>query len=56
MSFVGVEILKRNEGEIDLEVLKGKECIGGYDLSQTEDFTSACLEFPLLPILSRRTV
>lgn len=47
MSFVGVEILKRNEGEKDLEVLKGKECVGGYDLSQTEDFTSACLEFPL---------
>ncbi|MBS4188643.1 terminase large subunit [Bacillus sp. FJAT-49705] len=47
MSFVGIEILKRNEKVIDLDVLKGQECIGGYDLSSTEDFTSACLEFPL---------
>lgn len=47
MSFVGIEILKRNEKIIDLDILKGQECIGGYDLSSTEDFTSACLEFPL---------
>lgn len=47
MSFVGIEILKRNEKVIDLDILKGQECIGGYDLSSTEDFTSACLEFPL---------
>lgn len=46
-SFVGVDILKRNESKIDLDSLKGRDCIAGYDLSQTEDFTSACLEFPL---------
>jgi phage terminase large subunit-like protein len=47
MSFVGIEILKRNEKVIDLDTLAGQECVGGYDLSSTEDFTSACLEFPL---------
>lgn len=47
MSFVGIEILKRNEGVIDIKGLAGKECVAGYDLSATEDFTSACLEFPL---------
>lgn len=47
MSFVGIEILKRNEKVIDTDFLKGMECIGGYDLSSTEDFTSAGLEFPL---------
>ncbi|MED2125025.1 terminase large subunit [Bacillus thuringiensis] len=47
MSFVGIEILKRNEEVIDIKTLAGKECVGGYDLSATEDFTSACLEFPL---------
>jgi phage terminase large subunit-like protein len=47
MSFVGIEILKRNEKIIDIESLKGNQCVGGYDLSSTEDFTSACLEFPM---------
>lgn len=47
MSFVGIEILKRNDTLIDFNILKGNECVGGYDLSNTEDFTSACLEFPL---------
>lgn len=47
MSFVGIEILKRNDKVIDLEVLKSRTCVGAYDLSSTEDFTSACLEFPL---------
>lgn len=47
MSFVGIEILQRNEEIIDTEELRNRECIGAYDLSSTEDFTSACLEFPL---------
>ncbi len=47
MSFVGIEVLKRNDKIIDLDVLNGKQCVGGYDLSSTEDFTSACLEFPM---------
>jgi phage terminase large subunit-like protein len=46
-SFVDFEVLKRNEGSIDLAGLDNKQCIAGFDLSQTEDFTSACLEFPL---------
>lgn len=48
-SFVHLEALRRNEHVIDLNTLKGQPCIGGYDLSDTEDFTSACLEFPLAP-------
>ena len=46
-SFVSLDVIKRNSDHIDLEALKGKMCIGGYDLSSSEDFTSACLEFPL---------
>lgn len=46
-SFVGIDVIKRNKREIDVEDLAGKRCVGGYDLSQTEDLTSACLEFPL---------
>lgn len=41
------EIIKKNNGYIDPESLVGVPCIGGFDLSATEDFTSACLEFPL---------
>lgn len=47
MSFIDYEALKRNDGYIDPEDLADKVCVGGFDLSQTEDFTSACLEFPL---------
>lgn len=46
-SFVTLDVLRRNEKRIDLDLLKGVQCIGGFDLSNTEDFTSACLEFPL---------
>jgi len=45
--FVPLEVLKRNEETLELGTLKGRPCIGGFDLSNTEDFTSACLEFPL---------
>ncbi|MDE1404613.1 terminase large subunit [Bacillus licheniformis] len=47
-SFIDFEVIKRNNGHVDPESLRGMRCIGGFDLSQTEDFTSACLEF-LLP-------
>lgn len=47
LSFINYETLLRNDKEIDISELAGRECIGGYDLSNTEDFTSACLEFPL---------
>jgi phage terminase large subunit-like protein len=46
-SFIDVNTLKRNDKMIDLEDLEGKTCVGGFDLSDSEDFTSACLEFPL---------
>ena len=46
-SFIDVSTLKRNNKEIDLKELEGRQCIGGFDLSDSEDFTSACLEFPL---------
>jgi phage terminase large subunit-like protein len=46
-SFVTWDVIKRNNGIMDLDFLKGCQCIGGHDLSSTEDFTSACLEFPL---------
>jgi phage terminase large subunit-like protein len=41
------EVITRNNGYVDLEELKKHECVGGYYLSYTESFTSACLEFPL---------
>lgn len=41
------DIIKRNDKVIDLAELRGRPCVGGFDLSDTEDFTSACLEFPL---------
>lgn len=47
MSFITPETLAKNNRHYDISKLEGKECIGGYDLSETEDFTSACLEFPL---------
>lgn len=47
MSFITPEILKKNNQHINLDTLLDRDCIGGYDLSDTEDFTSACLEFPL---------
>lgn len=47
LSFIDYEALKRNDGHIDPSEMTGQICVGGFDLSQTEDFTSACLEFPL---------
>lgn len=47
LSFLDYDTLIRNDGEFNPDDLIGKQCIGGYDLSNTEDFTSACLEFPM---------
>lgn len=47
LSFITPETLARNNKHINPSTLEGRDCIGGYDLSETEDFTSACLEFPL---------
>ena len=45
--FVDFEVLQRNNRIIDEAGLIGRECYGGFDLSITEDFTAAALEFPL---------
>lgn len=47
MSFVTPEILEKNSRSVDPNTLLDRDAVGGYDLSDTEDFTSACLEFPL---------
>lgn len=47
LSFLDTATIMRNNREIDLSRLRGERCYGGFDLSETEDFTSACLEFPL---------
>lgn len=47
-SFLSFEVLKRNNKEVSVENFYGKSCVGGFDLSDTEDFTSACLEFPIV--------
>lgn len=47
LSFLTPQIIKENDREIDMETLIGKLCYGGFDLAETEDFTAACLEFPL---------
>lgn len=41
------DIIKRNDRVVDWAEMRGKPCIGGFDLSDSEDFTSACLLFPL---------
>lgn len=46
LSFLDVKTIRKNNREIDPEKLLGERCYGGFDLAETEDFTSACLEFP----------
>lgn len=46
-AFVDYDVIKRNYGEYPIGDLIGRECYGGFDLSTTEDFTAAALEFPL---------
>jgi phage terminase large subunit-like protein len=45
--FITKETLEKNRDSVDVESLLGKVCVGGFDLSNTEDFTAAHLEFPL---------
>lgn len=47
LSFVDVKIIRKNSKVFPEDQLLGRVCYGGFDLSSTEDFTSACLEFPL---------
>ena len=46
-AYLPIEIIDRNTDVIDMEMLLGRCCYGGYDLSSREDFTSAVLLFPL---------
>ena len=47
LSFLDVKTIRKNNKTFPEEDLRGRMCYGGFDLSSTEDFTSACLEFPL---------
>lgn len=47
MSMFDLDTIKKNNKVLDIDNLIGRSCYGGFDLSATEDFTSACLEFPL---------
>ena len=47
LSFLDVKTIRKNNKTFPMEDLRGRMCYGGFDLSSTEDFTSACLEFPL---------
>lgn len=47
LSFLDVKTIRKNNRVYDVEKLLGERCYGGFDLAETEDFTSACLEFPL---------
>jgi phage terminase large subunit-like protein len=47
LSFLDIKTIQANNRELDIVKLEGERCYGGFDMSETEDFTSACLEFPL---------
>lgn len=47
LSFLDVKTIQLNNQLYDPKLLEGEICYGGFDLSNTQDFTSACLEFPL---------
>lgn len=47
-SFLDYETIKKNDRERDLADFSSVPCVGGFDLSDSEDFTSACLEFPIV--------
>lgn len=47
LSMLEPEVILKNDRTVDPEQLRGRRCYGGFDLSETEDFTSACLEFPM---------
>ena len=44
-SFLDYQTLRKNNKTVDYTALKYKPCIGAFDLSDSEDFTSACLEW-----------
>lgn len=47
LSFLDAPTILKNNRMKPKEELVGKSCYGGFDLSSSEDFTSACMEFPL---------
>lgn len=47
-SFLDYKTIQKNNKIVKLSDFKRKACIGAFDLSDTEDFTSACLEFPII--------
>ena len=47
LSFLDTKVILRNNRTLEPEKLLGQRCYSGFDLSETEDFTAACLEFPL---------
>nr|WP_276311466.1 terminase large subunit [Staphylococcus haemolyticus] len=47
MSFIDYESLQKNNEVISFDTLENHPCTIGYDLSETEDFTSACATFAL---------
>jgi phage terminase large subunit-like protein len=47
LSFLDIKVIKSNDREINIKTLEKQLCYGGFDLAETGDFTSACLEFPL---------
>lgn len=47
MAFIDHSTVLKNNKVIDFNDLKGRPCTIGYDLSETEDFTSACATFAL---------
>lgn len=44
-SFLDYATLRKNNKEIDYTTLVNTPCVGGFDLSDSEDLTSACLEW-----------
>ncbi|PPA82582.1 terminase large subunit [Brevibacillus laterosporus] len=47
-SFLDFETIKKNDKSRNLDDFTTIPAVGGFDLSDTEDFTSACLEFPIV--------
>lgn len=46
-SYLDWELVQRNQDEISLEAIRGREAFGGFDISSSGDHTSVCLEVPL---------
>ncbi len=47
LSFLDTKTIRTNDRTLDVDTLKNQICYGGFDLAETNDFCSACLEFPL---------